>query len=109
RDFHVTGVQTCALPIWEQAREGQQSYANMISYLDEALSGVKIIKAFNAIPFVKDRFNGESERYSKILRRMVRRQQMSSPVSELLGVVDRKSKRLNSSHVKNLLAVFCLF
>ncbi|PRD56142.1 ABC transporter ATP-binding protein [Sphingobacterium gobiense] len=71
----------------EQAREGQQSYANMISYLDEALSGVKIIKAFNAIPFVKDRFNGESERYSRILRRMVRRQQLSSPVSELLGVV----------------------
>lgn len=71
----------------QQARQGQQSYANMISYLDEALSGVKIIKAFNAVSFVKDRFNGESERYSKIMRRMVRRQQMSSPVSELLGVV----------------------
>lgn len=71
----------------EQAREGQQSYANMISNLDEALSGFKIIKAFNAIPFIKDRFNSESERYSKIMRRMVRRQQMSSPVSELLGVV----------------------
>lgn len=71
----------------QQAREGQQSYANMISYLDEALSGVKIIKAFNATPFVKDRFNGESAYYSKIMRRMVRRQQMSSPVSELLGVV----------------------
>lgn len=71
----------------QQAREGQQSYANMISYLDEALSGVKIIKAFNATSFVKDRFNGESAYYSKIMRRMVRRQQMSSPVSELLGVV----------------------
>lgn len=71
----------------EQAREGQQSYANMISFLDEALSGIKIIKAFNAVQFIKDRFNGESERYSKIMRRMVRRQQMSSPVSELLGVV----------------------
>lgn len=69
-----------------QAREGQESYANMISYLDEALSGVKIIKAFNAVGFVKDRFNGESENYSKIMRRMVRRQQMGSPVSELLGV-----------------------
>ncbi|MFD1770745.1 ABC transporter ATP-binding protein [Sphingobacterium suaedae] len=71
----------------EQAREGQQSYANMIAYLDEALSGIKIIKAFNAVSFVKDRFNGESEYYSKIMRRMVRRQQMSSPVSELLGVL----------------------
>ncbi|MGO1244819.1 MAG: ABC transporter ATP-binding protein [Sphingobacterium sp.] len=71
----------------QQAREGQQSYSNMISYLDEALSGVKIIKAFNAVPFVKERFNGESENYSKIMRRMVRRQQMGSPVSELLGVM----------------------
>lgn len=69
-----------------QAREGQESYSNMISYLDEALSGIKIIKAFNAVPFVKDRFNAESENYSKIMRRMVRRQQMGSPVSELLGV-----------------------
>lgn len=71
----------------EQAREGQKSYANMISYLDEALSGIKIIKAFNGDAFVKDRFNGESEYYSKIMRRMVRRQQMGSPVSELLGVL----------------------
>lgn len=69
-----------------QAIEGQESYSNMISYLDEALSGIKIIKAFNAVPFVKNRFNAESENYSKIMRRMVRRQQMGSPVSELLGV-----------------------
>src|SRR5690606_1906380 len=51
-----------------QAREGQQSYANMISYLDEALSGIKIIKAFNAVPFVKNRFNAESYHYSRIMR-----------------------------------------
>lgn len=30
-----------------QAIAAQQSYGNMISYLDEALSGIKIIKAFN--------------------------------------------------------------
>jgi subfamily B ATP-binding cassette protein MsbA len=69
-----------------QAKEGQESYGKMISNLDEALSGVKIIKAFNASSFVKNRFNLESENYSKIMRRMVRRQQMGSPVSELLGV-----------------------
>ncbi|MGJ1198933.1 ABC transporter ATP-binding protein [Sphingobacterium spiritivorum] len=70
-----------------QAQEGQQSYANMITYLDEALSGVRIIKAFNATDFVKNRFNNENHRYANIMRRMVRRQQMGSPVSELLGVV----------------------
>lgn len=69
-----------------QATEGQRSYANMISYLDEALSGVRIIKAFNATNFVKDRFHNENSYYAKIMRRMVRRQQLGSPVSELLGV-----------------------
>src|SRR5690606_4641387 len=69
-----------------QAKEGQESYGKMISYLDEALSRVKIVKAFNAADFVKNRFNNESSHYSKVMRRMVRRQQMGSPVSELLGV-----------------------
>lgn len=70
-----------------QAIEGQKSYANMISYLDEALSGVRIIKAFNAGNFVKQRFHNENSYYAKIMRRMVRRQQLGSPVSELLGVI----------------------
>ncbi len=70
-----------------QAIEGQKSYSNMISYLDEALSGVRVIKAFNAVDFVKQRFHNENTYYAKIMRRMVRRQQLGSPVSELLGVI----------------------
>ncbi len=69
-----------------QATEAQQVFGNMISYLDEALSGIRIIKAFNATQFIKDRFNDENTKYSKISRRMVRRQQLGSPVSEFLGV-----------------------
>jgi subfamily B ATP-binding cassette protein MsbA len=69
-----------------QATIAQQSYGTMISYLDEALSGVKIIKAFNATNFIKDRFNFENRRYSKILRSMAKRQQSASPVSEILSV-----------------------
>ncbi|SEL05353.1 ABC transporter ATP-binding protein [Parapedobacter koreensis] len=69
-----------------QAVQAQQVYGNMIAYLDEALSGVKIIKAFNATAFIKKKFNDENVLLSKISRRMVRRQQLGSPVSELLGV-----------------------
>jgi subfamily B ATP-binding cassette protein MsbA len=70
-----------------QAIAAQETYGNMISYLDEALSGIKIIKAFNASGFIKDRFNQENKRYSTIARSMARRQQLASPVSETLGVV----------------------
>jgi subfamily B ATP-binding cassette protein MsbA len=69
----------------EQAIESQKSYGNMISNLDEALTGIKIIKAFNAVEFVKNKFNQENLHYSKITRSMAKRQQLASPVSEFLG------------------------
>jgi len=69
-----------------QAQESQKSYSNMISYLDEALSGIKIIKAFNAVDFIKQKFNNENVYYSKIVRSMAKRQQLASPVSEFMGV-----------------------
>lgn len=71
----------------QQAIASQQTYGNMISYLDEALSGIKIIKAFNATEFIKNRFNTENVKYSSITRSMARRQQLASPVSEFMGVV----------------------
>jgi subfamily B ATP-binding cassette protein MsbA len=69
-----------------QAIASQQTYGNMISYLDEALSGIKIIKAFNATEHIKSRFNSENTKYSSIIRSMARRQQLASPVSEFFGI-----------------------
>ncbi|HWZ17012.1 MAG TPA: ABC transporter ATP-binding protein [Mucilaginibacter sp.] len=70
----------------QQAIASQQTYGNMISYLDEALSGIKIIKAFNATAFIKNRFDKENTKYSSITRSMAKRQQLASPVSEFFGV-----------------------
>ena len=70
-----------------QAISAQQTYGTMISYLDEALSGVKIIKAFNATEYIKTRFDRENVRYSKTLRSMAKRQQAASPVSETLAII----------------------
>ncbi|MDB5013822.1 MAG: antibiotic transporter ATP-binding protein, partial [Daejeonella sp.] len=70
----------------QQATQSQQSYGTMISYLDEALSAIKIIKAFNAVDYIKEKFNIENTTYSKINRSMAKRQQLASPVSEFLGV-----------------------
>jgi subfamily B ATP-binding cassette protein MsbA len=69
-----------------QAQSAQETYGMMISYLDEALSGIKIIKAFNATDFIKTRFNDQNKRYSAITRNMSKRQQLASPTSEALSV-----------------------
>lgn len=71
----------------EQAVASHQSYATMISYLDEALNGIRVIKAFNATDFIIDRFNNENKHYSSIIRSMARRQQLASPTSEFLGIL----------------------
>ena len=70
----------------EQATMAQHLFGLMISYLDEALSGIKIIKAFNATEDIKEKFHQENIRYSELGRKMARRQQLSGPVSEFLGV-----------------------
>ena len=69
-----------------QAKESHESFAKMLGFLDESLSGIKIIKAFNATPRIKDKFDEENKIYSLLNRKMARRQQLASPVSQTLGV-----------------------
>lgn len=71
----------------QQATQAHETFATMLGYLDESLSGIKIVKAFNATEYVKNRFHQENVNYSNITRKMVRRQQLASPVSEFLGVM----------------------
>jgi subfamily B ATP-binding cassette protein MsbA len=69
-----------------QATAIHETFGNMISYLDESLSGIKIIKAFNATGYIKDKFDKENKTYSGIAKSMARRQQLASPVSEFFGI-----------------------
>ncbi|MBC6111030.1 ABC transporter ATP-binding protein [Pedobacter fastidiosus] len=71
----------------QQATQSHESFAKMIGFLDESLSGIKIIKAFNATERVKDKFGEENKFYSFLNRKMARRQQLASPVSQTLGVL----------------------
>lgn len=71
----------------QQSTMSHQSFAKMIGFLDEALGGIKIIKAFNATSRIKEKFNEENKFYSGLNRKMARRQQLASPVSQTLGVL----------------------
>ncbi|MBY0245277.1 MAG: ABC transporter ATP-binding protein/permease [Sphingobacteriaceae bacterium] len=70
----------------QQATTSQESFAKMIGFLDESLGAIKIIKVFNATERIKQKFNSENVDYSNLTRKMVRRQQAGSPVSQVLGV-----------------------
>jgi subfamily B ATP-binding cassette protein MsbA len=70
----------------QQSNQSHESFAKMIGFLDESLSGIKIIKAFNATFRIKEKFDSENKFYSNLNRKIARRQQSASPVSQTLGI-----------------------
>lgn len=68
------------------ALQAQQNFGELTSVLDESLSGIKVIKAYNAEGFFRRKFTDINDKYSNISRRMMYRQQMASPMSEFLGI-----------------------
>jgi ATP-binding cassette subfamily B protein/subfamily B ATP-binding cassette protein MsbA len=66
---------------------GQQMWGNLMSQVEETLSGLRIIKAFNAEKKISDRFHNTNDDFRQITNRIFRRQQMAHPMSELLGTI----------------------
>jgi len=65
--------------------EQQNQLGTIMSNIEETISGLRIIKAFNAEDKVMRRFAGENEKYRNISRRMNRRYELAHPMSEFLG------------------------
>ncbi len=68
------------------ARKGQERLGEIVSALDESLSGMKVIKSYNATDYIKEKFVTLNESFSAITLSLARRQQLASPVSEFLGI-----------------------
>jgi subfamily B ATP-binding cassette protein MsbA len=70
----------------KQSTEGQQSLGNILSLMDETISGLRVMFAFNASKYVSAKFDKENDRYAKLLRGMTNKRDLSSPLSEFMGV-----------------------
>jgi len=67
------------------SREGQEQWGELLSQIEETLSGLRIIKAFNAEEKIKERFSKQNETLRRTTRKVARRQQLAHPMSEFLG------------------------
>ena len=68
------------------ARTNQQRMGEMVSTLDESLSGIKVIKSYNATEYIKQKYYDISADLARLTLSMARRQQLASPMSEFLGI-----------------------
>ena len=64
----------------------QTLLGQLIARLEETLGGIRIIKAFNASAFLNTRFKDENDTYRNTLTNIYRRRDLSSPLSEFLGI-----------------------
>ena len=68
------------------ARTNQQRMGEMVSTLDESLSGIKVIKSYHATEYIKQKYYAISADLARLTLSMARRQQLASPMSEFLGI-----------------------
>lgn len=71
----------------KQSVEAQSQWGGMMSQIEETLSGLRIIKAFNAEEKMIERFDKTSNIFRNMSNRIARRQQLAHPMSELLGTI----------------------
>ena len=67
--------------------EAQNKWGELMSQVEETLSGLRIIKAFNAENKISDRFQAGSNTFRRMSNRIARRQQLAHPMSEFLGTL----------------------
>lgn len=58
----------------------------MLSSIEETLSGLRVIKAFNAEPFFAKRYGNFNERVLKLSNDLTKRNSLAGPMSEFLGI-----------------------
>lgn len=80
-------IATITRRLRRAAGEVQQHLSGLISLLDEIFGAMRVVKAFRAEKMMDDRFGEGNQKYRHSLLKMVFRQELTSPVSETLGVL----------------------
>jgi ABC-type multidrug transport system fused ATPase/permease subunit len=71
----------------KESSELQGQLGAMVSVLDEALGGSRVIKAFNGEQYQREKFAKENNNFLKLLISVDLRRYLASPVTEFLGIV----------------------
>ncbi len=71
----------------KESKIGQAQFAGLLAIIEETISGLRIIKAFTAINFSSKRFVDFNRDYSKVLLKIYRTRDLSSPLSEFMSSV----------------------
>ena len=71
----------------KKSTKAQEKLGAILSTIEETLGGIRVIKAFNAEKKQLQKFDTQNEEYLNLKNRVIRKRDLASPVSEVLGIV----------------------
>ena len=71
----------------KQSKVGMSKFAGLLSTIEETISGLRIIKAFNAISYSNKNFRKANADYTNVLVWIYRKHDLSSPLSEFMSSI----------------------
>jgi ATP-binding cassette, subfamily B, bacterial MsbA len=80
-------IGTIGRNLRKESKVGQARFSGLLSVVEETIGGLRIIKAFTAIQFSDLRFRELNRNYSKLMVKVFRTRDLSSPMSEFLSSV----------------------
>ncbi|MBI2428214.1 MAG: ATP-binding cassette domain-containing protein [Ignavibacteriales bacterium] len=85
--FSLLFISAIALRLHKQSGVMQEKMADITSVLQETISNVKVVKAFAMEDFETKKFKRETQNYFRIILRLSRIRNLSSPTTELLSIL----------------------
>jgi len=87
--FPITGfiIAKVGKSLKKSSEKSQEKMGDILSVLDENIGGLKVVKLFNAEENVHNKFDKESRKYQSLMTSLLRKKDMSSPMSEFLSTI----------------------
>ena len=83
--FTAFAITRISKSLKEPSAKARTRYGELLSMVEEDLSGLKVLKSYNASRLSSKRFDGVNDGYSEQLARISRRRELASPLSEMVG------------------------
>jgi len=79
-------ISRIAKSLKHAAKRGKEELGGLISVMEETLGGMMVIKAFHAESKFEQKFSASNDRFFELMRRLYKREYLSSPVSETVSL-----------------------
>ncbi|MFT4678418.1 MAG: subfamily B ATP-binding cassette protein MsbA [Flavobacteriales bacterium] len=80
-------ISRIAKSLKNAAKRGKEKLGDLIAVIEETLTGIRVIKAFNGEKEFNQKFDEHNDSYFNLMNRLYKREYLASPTSEFVSLV----------------------